>query len=85
MTATNFKFAKDPSYSDSLTARAFGFAFVVFADNEPSRFCVQVFDERDDEELRSGEPLEAIAGFRSMGEAMSFCDEEALRLYSYML
>ena len=86
MTLTNFKFSKDPSYSDQLTARAFGYAFVVYED-ESGSWCVQVFDEDDEDDEESatyGETVEEMSDFRSLGEAAAFCEKEALRLHQYL-
>lgn len=86
MTVTNFKFAKDPFYSDSLTTRAFGFAFVVFQEADPFGFnvCVQVFDEEDEEAMEAGIIFEKFDGFRSFGEAFDYCVTEAKALSNYV-
>lgn len=86
MTVTDFKFAKDSSYSDCLTARAFGFAFVVFQEADPSGFnvCVQVFDEEDEEAMEAGIIFEKFDGFRSFGEAFDYCATEAEALSNYV-
>lgn len=86
MTVTDFKFAKDSSYFDLLTARAFGYAFVVYKD-ESNSWCVLVFDEddEDDEGLSTyGETVEEVSDFRSFGEAAAFCEKEAIRLHQYL-
>lgn len=85
MTFNNFKFYRDSSYFDLLTARAFGYAFVVYKD-ESGSWCAQVFDEdEDDEELYTyGEIVEEVSDFRSFGEAAAFCEKEAVRLHQYL-
>lgn len=83
MTLTNFKFAKDPSYCDLLTARAFGYAFVTYKD-ESGSWCVQVFDEDDEEYDTYDEAVEEMSDFRSFGEAAAFCEKEAIRLNQYL-
>lgn len=85
MAFNNFKFYRDPSYFDLLTARAFGYAFVVYKD-ESGSWCVLVFDEdEDDEELSTyGEIVEETSDFRSFGEAAAFCEKEAVRLHQYL-
>ena len=85
MAFNNFKFYRDSSYSDLLTTRAFGYAFVVYKD-ESGSWCAQVFDEdEDDEELSTyGETVEEVSDFRSFGEAAAFCESEAVRLHQYL-
>lgn len=83
MAFNDFKFYKDSFYSDQLTARAFGYAFVVYKD-ESGSWCVQVFDEDDEESATYGETIEEMSDFRSLGEAAAFCEKEALRLHQYL-
>lgn len=83
MTLTNFKFAKDPSYYDLLTARAFGYVFVTYK-YESGSWCVQVFDEDDEEYATYDEAVEEMSDFRSFGEAAAFCEKEAIRLHQYL-